>query len=341
MRLILSQAQELLAEYVEYGMCATDPRVTKGINLAMERLLPALNPEKTVGRYQFDVSSNNQITCPREVKAVLAASMDYAACTGGNCGPGCCTTIYEVKGRWYEFLPGGPVGFLACSPNILSDLGTGFSTFEDPSADTPMTLRLYADLPQASSEGNLVVNALDANGNNVISYNNNQYVPGVMLPIPIQGQNYVDSTMMVSQIISVTKPQTVGRLRLFGVHADGTQVALAVYEPDELNPDYRRYLVSWPVQPAPQPAILTTLAKRRFIWTTSPYSDLLITNVGAFQNALMAMKYEKAGAFDQAAAAWKTAITILDVEDKDYDTDYTATVQIQSNFTGGDIWSLR
>jgi hypothetical protein len=338
MRLILSQAQTLLAEYVEYGMCSTDPRVTKGINLAIERLLPALNPEKTIGRYQFDVNNNTQITCPREVKTVLAASANYEACTGGNCGPGC-TTIYDVKGRWYEFLPGGPVGFVACAPNILMDLGTGFSTFEDCTDEAPMTLRLYADLPQAASEGSLVVNALDADGNNIISYDKNQYVPGILLPIPTQGTNYVDSVQQVSQIISVSKPQTAGRLRLYGVDADGTQEPLAVYEPDELNPDYRRYQVSWVGETSP--AILTTLCKRRFVWTTSPYSDLLITNIGALQNALMAMKYEKAGAYDQATAAWKTAFQILDTEDKDYDGDFSATVQIQECFTGGDIFSLR
>jgi hypothetical protein len=338
MRLILSQAQTLLAEYVEYGMCSTDPRVTKGINLAIERLLPALNPEKTIGRYQFDVNNNTQITCPREVKTVLAASANYEACTGGNCGPGC-TTIYDVKGRWYEFLPGGPVGFVACAPNILMDLGTGFSTFEDCTGEAPMTLRLYADLPQPASEGSLVVNALDADGNNIISYDKNQYVPGILLPIPTQGTNYVDSVQKVSQIISVSKPQTAGRLRLYGVDADGTQEPLAVYEPDELNPDYRRYQVSWVGETSP--AILTTLAKRRFVWTTSPYSDLLITNIGALQNALMAMKYEKAGAYDQATVAWKTAFQILDTEDKDYDGDFSATIQIQECFTGGDIFSLR
>jgi len=338
MRLLLSQAQTLLAEYVEYGMCSTDSRVIKGINLAIERLLPGLNPEKTIGRYQFDLNNNNQITCPREVKTVLAASVDYQACTGSHCGPGC-TTIYDVKGRWYEFLPGGPVGFVACAPSILMDLGTGFSTFEDCTGEAPMTLRLYADVPQAISEGNLVVNALDADGNHVISYDNNKYIPGILLPIPTQGTNYVDSVQKVSRIISVNKNSTVGRLRLFGVEADGTQEALAVYEPDELNPDYRRYQVSWVGETSP--AILTTLCKRRFVWTTSPYSDLLITNIGALQNALMAMKYEKAGAYDQAAAAWKTAFQLLDTETKDYDGDYSATVQIQECFTGGDIWSLR
>jgi hypothetical protein len=160
-----------------------------------------------------------------------------------------------------------------------------------------------------------------------------------MLPIPIQGQNYVDSEMMVSQIISVTKPQTAGRLRLFGVEADGTQEPLAVYEPDELNPDYRRYLVSWVGDTSP--AILTTLCKRRFMWTTSPYSDLLITNIGALQNALMAMKYEKAGSFQQAQACWKTAFEALDRETRDYDGDYSPNIQMQECWGGGDIWSLR
>lgn len=338
MRLILSQAGELLAPYVEYGLCASDPRVVTAINLAIERLIPVLNPEKTVGRYQFDVV-NNQITTPREVKTILAASCSYASCTGGNCGPGC-TSIFRVKSRWYEMLPGGPVGFIACAPNILMDMGTGYSTFADPSVETPLILRLYADLPQVTSEGIIVISGLDADGNDLVTYQDNQWIPGAAIQIPAQGTNYNETTQSISQIYSITKPQTVGRLRLYGVDSTGAQTALAVYQPDEINPDYRRYMVSW-VGDIPPQAILTVLAKRRFYWTTDPYEDLLITNVGALQNALMGMKYEKAGAFDQAALCWKTAIAILDVEDKDYDGDYSASVQVQDNWGGGDIWSLR
>jgi hypothetical protein len=341
MRLILSQACQLLAEYVEYGLCETDPRVVNGINLAIERLLPTLNPDKTIGRYQFDLI-NSMITCPREVKTILAASTSYAYCTGfPACGGGpACTTIYDVKSRWYEMLPGGPRGFLACAPNILMDLGTGYSTFADCSSDEPYTLQLYADLPQATSEGMIVINGLDADGNNLVSYENNQWIPGMTMAIPIQGQNYTQSTLAVSQIVSVNKPQTVGRLRLYGVDANGNQTALAVWQPEELNPDYRRYLVSWPYQDSPVPPIITCLCKRRFYWVTNQYEDLLITNVGALQNALMGIKFEKAGAFDQAGACWRTAIAILDQDTKDLDGEMTAVPTMQECFCAGDIWNL-
>jgi hypothetical protein len=231
------------------------------------------------------------------------------------------------------------VGFVPCAQNILMDLGTGFSTFADPTPQNPMTLRLYADVPQVNTEGFVVINGTDANGNNPVSYNNNVYLPGQMLDIPTQAVPYNDTPQMWNAIISITKPLTQGRLRLFGVDASGIQTPLALWEPDELNPDYRRYLVTFVGNPPP--SFLTVLAKRRYIYTTSPYADLMITNIGALQNALMAMKYEKAGAYDQATAAWRTAYDILDTEDRDFDSDYTVTPQIQTQFAGGDIYSLR
>jgi hypothetical protein len=338
-RLILSQAQQLLNEFVDYGMCPTDPRVTTAINRAIERLLPRLNPDKTIARYQFDVVQNT-ITMPRDVKTVLAASIAYPACTAGlgGCGPGC-TSILSVKSRWYEMLPGGPVGFIPCAQNVLMDLGTGFSTFADPSSTAPLTLRLYADIPQATSEGYIVIKGEDTNGNLPFSYVNGTYINGQTLQIPVQGEPYHDTPQMWQFIGSITKPQTVGRLRLYGVDALGNQTQLAMWEPDELNPDYRRYLITWT---GPElPAILTVLAKRRFMWTTLPYSDLLIANIGALELALQALKFERTGAYDQASAAWNQAFAVLDTDARDTDGDYNASVQVQEWFTGGDIWNLR
>jgi hypothetical protein len=242
-------------------------------------------------------------------------------------------------------MPGGPVGWVPCATNVLMDLGTGFSTFADPSTATPYTLRLYADIPQATSEGFIVINGTDVNGNLPFSYVNNLYIAGQTLNIPTSvstdntGGTYNDTAQMFTQINSITKPTTTGRLRLFGVDSTGTQFPLAVWEPDELNPDYRRYMVTW-VGPS-MPSVLTVLAKLRYVYTTSPYADLLITNVGALRNALMAMKYEKAGAYDQAQAGWKTAASILDAETKDFDGEQGKTIQFQEWFTGGDIASIR
>jgi len=319
-------------------MCPTDPRCTREINLAVERLMPILNPEKTIKRMQFDIV-DQVITMPRFVKTVLGASTSYPSCTGSSsCGPGC-TAILSVKSVWYEMMPGGPVGWVPCATNVLMDLGTGFSTFADPSTAQPLTLRLYADIPQTASEGFIVVNGLDTNGNLPFTYDGTQYIPGQTINIPIQGSAYTDSPQMWTQINSITKPTTQGRLRLFGVDADGNQYPLAVWEPDELNPDYRRYLVTW-VGPS-MPSVLTVLAKLRYVYTTSPYADLLITNVGALRNALMAMKYEKAGAYDQAQAGWSIAKTILESETRDFDGEQGKSIQMQEWFSGGDIQTIR
>jgi hypothetical protein len=186
------------------------------------------------------------------------------------------------------------------------------------------------------------ISSLD-NINNVVTMSVNATATASNVSVTASGSTpapaYNDTPQMFQQIISVTKPKTAGRLRLYGVDSLGNQNPLAVWEPDELNPDYRRYLITFVGTPAP--TFLTVLAKRRYIYTTSPYADLMITNIGALENALMARKYEKAGAFDQATAAWRTAFDILDTETRDFDGDYNASPQMQVQWSGGDIWNLR
>jgi hypothetical protein len=341
MRLLLSQAQDLLAEYVEYGMCSTDARVARGINLAIERLLPALNPEKTIGRYQFDVS-DSMITCPREVKTILAASLDYTCDGNLNCAPGCRQPV-QVKSKWYEMLEGGPIGWTPSptSTATLVDMGTGFSTFADITPDNPQFIRVYADIKAPQLEAYIGVHGYDINGNYSSAYVDGNYWDYDAIPVPIATENYVDSSVAFSQIDRIIKTGiTMGRTRLYALSLDKTvQTPIAIYAVDELAPDYRRYSLSW--CGATIPSTVTALAKRQFVWTTDPTADLLITNVGALQNALMAMKYEKAGSYDQAAAAWKTAFQALENETRDYDGDYTPNIQMQQCWGGGDIWSLR
>src|SRR5882757_7239765 len=154
MRLLLSQAQTQLAPWVDYGTCPTDPRVTQYINMTIERLLPVLNPEKTISRFMFPVvdldgtpgpsimTRQGQcpiITLPRDCKTALAGFLDYPTQDPANGGTCCCDLrqLVQVRNRWYEVLPGGPINYTGCSPNILSDLGTGFSTFDDVTPADP------------------------------------------------------------------------------------------------------------------------------------------------------------------------------------------------------------
>lgn len=347
-RLILSQAQQQLAEYVDYGMCATDPRVTQWINWAIERMLPVLNPEKTIGRYVFPVLGQI-ITLPREIKTVLAANLNYQCQADGtcwDCGQWLMQTI-AVRNRWYEFLPGGPAGygpnsFIPCAPNVMMDMGTGFSTIADHTTmQTPKILRVYADLPQASSEGNLMVNGLDMDGNTLVSYDSSGYHQSLPIPIPNQGQNFNDSSVHVGHIYNITKPPTAGRVKLYAVDpATGEQDIIGVYAPDEVAPDYRRYRLTWCGELVENTTIVLQ-CKRQFIWTTDPDQDLLITNISALQETLMGIKYSKAGSQQLAEWHFGNAARILENETVDYDTDKRATLQLADCFSGGDIWNLR
>jgi hypothetical protein len=353
MRLLLSDACSLLYEYAEYGMCQTDPRLVKGINLAIERLLPALNPEKTVGRYKFSVN-NSQVTLPRDVKTILSGVIGFD-CQPGIACPQPCGGVLQIKSRWYEMLPGGPRGMsdVTCTPNAtLIDLGTGFFTFSDITSDYPCYIRVYATLPESppppgeptiSGGGPAIwVSGKDINGNTIYSQTSDGvWVETQVIPIPIIGtDNYIDSAVAYNEITAVSKPLTHGPLSLYALSLDKTvQTPIAVYQPEETRIDYRRYMLTWC---GPNiPTSITVLAKRQFVWTTDQTTDLFITNIGALQNALMAMKFEKAGSFQQAAACWKTAFETLDRETRDYDGDYQPSIQFQDAWGGGDIASLR
>jgi hypothetical protein len=347
MRLLLGDAASLLYEYAEYGMCQTDPRLVTAINLAIERLLPALNPEKTIVRIKLSVNSG-QVTLPRDIKTILSGVIGWDCQPGVVCPPPCGGTL-QVKSRWYEMLPGGPRGQLAwtCTPEAtLIDLGTGFFTFADITPDYPCYVRVYATLPETllPNEAAIWVSGLDVNNNEIFTQMaDGTWLETQVIPIPIIGQaNYIDSAVAYNQITAVSKPQTHGPISLYAVSLDKTvQTPIAVYQPEETRIDYRRYMLSWCPTPTPAPTNITVLAKRQFVWTTDPSTDLFITNIGALQNALMAMKYEKAGSFQQAQACWTTAIQALERETRDYDGDYTPNIQMQEMWAGGDIWSLR
>jgi hypothetical protein len=273
---------------------------------------------------------------------VLGAFVDYptqSAPNGNLCG---CNLrqLVQVRGRWYEILPGGPINYTGCSPNILSDLGTGFSTFDDITPDDPSFIRVYVDIPQPTSEGTVDVTGLDLDGNPVWSLEGGIYAQCFAIPIPIQGQNYVDSDIAFSSITAIHKDPTVSRVKLYAVSvATGEQRPIAIYAPDELAPDWRRYKLNWCV--LNQPANLTVFAKRQFVPTNDPDADLLITNIGALKMALQALKYEDAGSLQLSTTLWTSAQAVLNQETRDYDGDYAATPQIQSScWGGGDIWNL-
>jgi len=56
---------------------------------------------------------------------------------------------------------------------------------------------------------------------------------------------------------------------------------------------------------------------------------------------LMALRYEKAGAFDQSATCWKEAAAILDRDSRDLDGDYSASIQMAEWFCGSGMENLR
>jgi hypothetical protein len=164
------------------------------------------------------------ITLPREVETVYGVNIN------GNPSVG--------FGQLFNFHLNG-LGD-KCTPCGWSwqDMGGFHSVYRDIA--TPSRLVAYVSSP-ADNGKELIVHGFDSSGNPLRREVNGQWLPGYQVPT-IYGYAIPDSTApVVARITGVVKDATAGPVRLSTIDSDGVSgQVLAVYEPDEKLPQYRR-----------------------------------------------------------------------------------------------------
>lgn len=226
-RLTFADVKVMLARVLT--LPASDDRVAEYCSRAQERLL---HKGKWVGTYgRFRVCVNDScLTWPREIETIEAAAI--------------CKLPMTIRNDWYEFISSGP-GILteSCGPGLtLVDRGDAVA-FDDIKG-TGKKLSLYAD--SAADVGKQVlVRYYDSNGNKVYSTVSGVVVEGEYLTL-VAPPSYVQSTyeVMPGGLYGVVKPETSRMVRLYEYDTVAlTRRPIAYYEPDEINPVYRRSLV--------------------------------------------------------------------------------------------------
>lgn len=314
-RLTLSAALTALGSATVNGFAvfppgATTPQKVALINEVQERFVNMSSWKGIDGTASFAVY-DGQVTLPRELMTIKRAG--YAG-DQGYCQ-------IPIRNQWYQFHLNGPGIWNPNNPRIsytqFEDAGDGFVTFR--MSASPFYLRVVTDVAET---GNITFYGYDQNG----------------VPIYTGTDEGVDLTLTVSggttsQIFGggglgrVVKPVTNGRVLLYSVDVT-TSVAsiIAIYQPGETVPSYRRYTV---VGSTNDTRTFKALCKRAYVPAIAD-NDLLVPDMlSAYKTGLMWISCESKQDVVQAEYFKKLSIEMLNsqLEEDQGDVGFTAQVQ--------------
>lgn len=168
------------------------------------------------------------LTLPREVETV------YAVNIGGHPTLG--------MGQLFNFHLNGPGDDSIGCRWQWQDKGLGYPVYRD--IVTPSKLVAYVS--SAADNGNkLIVYGRDVNGNKLRRKESDGWKDGYLVPTIYGYAIPDDEAPVVARIDWVSKDVTEGPVRLSTIDNDGSDgVLLAVYDPDETLPQYRRIKLS-------------------------------------------------------------------------------------------------
>lgn len=318
------------------GMPVTDIRVVRLLNLAIQELMNEVNSPGVVDRWHLRVADGH-IVLPPELDMLLEFTVDgvpqqiaspWAELV--NYGPGLGEDIRSLSGRGY----GVNRNWWGCTGGNLYDRGEFPVRTQIPVSDGscgcietpvgPWTIRQYvtAGVDEATDIYS-TVQGLDDNGlqvrTRVLTSDGSgmEWINGERIPIS-DGSGYFSSTQTFSKITGYTKPQTNGYVRITAWNGT-TEVELSNYAPWETTPSYHHY---WsPVLNDLQcegsnscARVVFARCRRRFVPVEQDTDLLIISNVLALKEMIIAQWKREANSLTEYAAHKVTAVEILKKE---------------------------
>ena len=202
------------------------------LNIVRSRLIPHVNCPGTKQLIKLpvfsDADGNSIVTLPREYKTILAGAVksDQVLCSGRP---------MRVSNEWAQFDPSGS-GYGALTDSF-QDVTGRFCVFQE--WDTPMRLRFKFEVSESS--GVIHIRGLYS-GEKVYSLYSATWIDGEK--VAFTGTTTVTSAKYFdAQQLSIVKPVTLGRVSMYAVDSTGNETLVAVYEPGETSPRWRRYMV--------------------------------------------------------------------------------------------------
>lgn len=321
-RLTLSEALSIVGDSVVSGFSAFPRGATREqqialINRANERLIGMPSWRGIDVLTTFSVY-NNQITLPRSIQSVKKAAVP----PGGSGW-----TDVPVNNMWFQFHLNGPGMIDSAHPRIsraqFVDLGLGAVTFLDPTA--AFKIRIVSDVAEAAST-NITLFGTDTTGAPVYTGTN----LGTTLDCSTSPNTTTQQFLTLSRVL---KDETRGRIKVYAVDVV-TSVAtlIAIYDPGETTPCYRRYAVTGSVT---ETRTFTALCKRAYVACVSGNDEVFPDNVNALTSALRSLTYRNQDDLQNAAIYEADAVKVLNDELGEYMADLSPSIAIQVNANAG------
>lgn len=300
------------------NLCPPDPRLLVYGNEAVRRLLPKGPWVGTIKEYTL-CTSNAMITWPRFIETIEASWL--------------CKTPMTLRSGWFETLQNSyglldensSVGYQVID-KVARD---GFVQFSDIVVPRKIAIRTLAAADVGQS---VLLQGYDENGNWIrIGAQNGEYVT--------QGAQFVVSQSIFNPpgMLAVQKANTVGPVQAWSVDqafpsgptatlaADPTAVAIALWDPDDTLPDYRRSLVpnlqntgNCPTGNCGATPQVTVRAKLRFVPVKKDSDWFIIANLPAIKEEVQAIVKGERGLVQESEAHEARAVRLLEEELQSY-----------------------
>lgn len=327
MRLTLADCRPTIARVL--NVVSTDASVVDYLNEATQRLL---NKGKWVGSYmRYRICVNNRcITWPRQIETIETVSIS------GNPAP--------VNNAWFEFYPNGPGSVTTtCSSGDCSSYGKiglfdrmNACAFDDIVwSGNAKKIRVVSDLNETAGT-TILLQGYDKNGQWIRSVVGGSYIDGEYVAV---GTGGADSANNFSALTGVQKTVTNGNVRLYELDTVTADLrALAVYEPDETRPDYRRSLLTG-LPSCDEDDCKTSvevMAKLKFIPVVNDTDWVMLGNLPALKLEVMAIKKEERNLMEEAIVYSAKAVELLREELKQWMGDGARLIL---KVTGDSTWA--
>lgn len=323
MKLTVSAAKNAIAKAA--GLCATDSRVIDYINEAVQSLLPK---GKWVGTYQRYLICTNEscLVWPRQIETIEAMAI--------------CNRPGVVRNDWFEFLENGP-GVLttdSCIDRTAVDRGTVCAFNDITVGALDRYIRVYADVAEDAAAV-ITLQGYDENGQWIRTQVSGTWIDGERVAI---STTPTLSTKFFTRLVRVIKPVTNGHVRLYEYDSVGLAnvQALAVYEPDETLPEYRKTFIPSLVNAAAgsdcENVKVEVAAKLRYLPVSVDNDFIMLGNLRALCEMVRALRKYENDLIAEAQAYEATAVRYLQEELKSYKGD-GPVVQLRTQNTN--IWA--
>lgn len=155
------------------------------------------------------------------------------------------------------------------------------------------------------------------------------------------GTPVAQTSVMVTKLESIIRSPTQANATLYEFDpASSTRRLLAVFEPNDTNPRFRRSVIvnfnnCFGCQTTPSNSTtpkyhqLEVLLKLKFIPVVNPWDFLLIDDFDALKFAMQAVKAEEAGDIDTANKYFLRAIAELNIRDREKDPNMATAIAVQ------------